>query len=66
MKKRLIATMLVACLAVTSLIGCGASASKSEETTTANVEVPAEPFGDTIKYDPSVEINQGNDITLEL
>ena len=64
MKKRLIATMLVACLAVTSMIGCGSS--KSEETTTTNVEVPAEPFGDAIKYDPTVEINEGKDITVEL
>lgn len=66
MKKRLIAAMLVACLAVTSLVGCGSSTNKSEETATTNVEVPAEPFGDTIKYDPTVEINEGNDITLEL
>lgn len=64
MKKRLIATMMVACLAVTGLAGCGSN--KSDEAATTNVEVPTEPFGDTIKYDPTVEINEGKDITVEL
>ena len=45
MKKRLIATMMVACLAVTGLAGCGSN--KSEETAKTNVEVPTESFGDT-------------------
>ena len=64
MKKRLIAAMMVACLAVTGLAGCGSN--KSEETATTNADVPTEPFGDTIKYDPTVEINEGKDITVEL
>lgn len=65
MKKRMIAAMMTAVLAMSSLAGCGAgkSANSSAE---ASVEVPTEPFGDTVKYDPSVEINDGKDISIEL
>lgn len=65
MKKRMIAAMMTAVLAMSSLAGCGAgkSANSSAE---ASVEVPTEPFGDTVKYDPSVEINDGKDISVEL
>lgn len=47
-------------LAVTGFAGCGGSTEKkSEEKETAKADAPTEPFGDTIKYDPSVEINDG-------
>ena len=67
MKRRIFAAMMAAALAVTGLAGCGGSTEqKNEEKETAKAEVPAEPFGDTIKYDPSVEINDGKDISVEL
>ena len=67
MKRRIWAAMMAAALAVTGLAGCGGSTEqKNEEKETAKAEVPAEPFGDTIKYDPSVEINDGKDISVEL
>lgn len=65
MKKRVIAAALAAMMAVTGLAGCGGSGTGKEEAK-KNIEVPTEPFGDTIKYDPSVEINGGKDITVEL
>ena len=64
MKKKLIARMLMRALAVAGVTGCGAGGTGNAGGTT--VEVPTEPFGDTIKYDPTVEINDGKDITLEL
>ena len=64
MKKKLVAMMLLAALAVSGLTGCGASG--TDNSSKAAVEVPTEPFGDTIKYDPTVEINGGKDITVEL
>lgn len=65
MMKKTVAIALATTLAVAGLAGCGAGAgeTKKEE---AKVEVPKEPFGDTIKYDPSVEINDGKDISVEL
>ena len=57
MKKKLVAMMLLAALAVSGLTGCGASG--TDNSSKAAVEVPTEPFGDTIKYDPTVEINGG-------
>lgn len=73
MKKRLFAAMMAASLAVTGLTGCGSSKTteeateaKAETTAEATTEAAAEPFGDTIKYDPSVAINDGKDITVEL
>lgn len=65
MRKRVIAAALAAMMAVTGLAGCGGSGTEKEEAK-KNIEVPTEPFGDTIKYDPSVEINGGKDITVEL
>lgn len=65
MRKRVIAAALAAMTAVTGLAGCGGSGTGKEEAK-KNIEVPTEPFGDTIKYDPSVEINGGKDITVEL
>lgn len=65
MRKRVIAAALAAMMAVTGLAGCGGSGTGKEEAK-KNIEVPTEPFGDTIKYDPSVEINGGKDIAVEL
>lgn len=65
MRKKVIAAALAAMMAVTGLAGCGGSGTGKEEAK-KNIEVPTEPFGDTIKYDPSVEINGGKDITVEL
>lgn len=67
MTKKSVALMMAAAMAVTGLTGC--SSDKKEETVETAAEtaaVAAEPFGDTIKYDPSVEINDGKDITVEL
>lgn len=65
MKRKITASLLAVTMAATVLVGCGGNG-----TSTANenktVDVPKEPFGDTIKYDPSVEINDGKDITVEL
>lgn len=68
MKKKMLAAMMAAALAVTGLAGCGGSTEKkeAEEKTEAKADVPKEPFGDTIKYDPTVEINDGKDISIEL
>lgn len=66
MKKRMIAAMMAATLAVTGLAGCGGSSDNKAADDTAKAEVPTEPFGDTIKYDPTVEINNGKDISVEL
>lgn len=65
MRKRVIVVALAAMMAVTGLAGCGGSGTGKKEAK-KNIEVPTEPFGDTIKYDPSVEINGGKDITVEL
>lgn len=65
MRKRVIVAALAAMMAVTGLAGCGGSGTGKEEAK-KNIEVPTEPFGDAIKYDPSVEINGGKDITVEL
>lgn len=65
MRKRVIVAALAAMMAVTGLAGCGGSGTGKKEAK-KNIEVPTEPFGDTIKYDPSVEINGGKDITVEL
>ncbi len=65
MRKRVIVAALAAMMAVTGLAGCGGSGTGKQEAK-KNIEVPTEPFGDTIKYDPSVEINGGKDITVEL
>lgn len=65
MRKRVIVAALAAMMAVTGLAGCGGSGTGKKEAK-KNIERPTEPFGDTIKYDPSVEINGGKDITVEL
>ena len=63
MKKKLIATVMAATMAVTALTGCGSSSSSSAK---KDIKVPTEPFGDTVKYDPSVEINDGKDISIDM
>lgn len=65
MKRKIIASLLAVTMAVTVLVGCGGSGT-SPANENKTVSVPKEPFGDTIQYDPSVEINDGKDITLEL
>lgn len=68
MKKCWIAAGLAAAMVVTSLTGCGSSdGKKAAENAAANaaVNVPTEPFGDTVKYDPSQPINDGKDISVE-
>ena len=73
MKKRLTAAVMAAAVAATALTGCGGgSASGGGSSSGGNggaapaAEAPTEPFGDTIKYDPNVAINDGKDITVEL
>ena len=67
MKRNILAAVMAVTLAVTGFAGCGGSTEKkAEEKETAKADVPTEPFGDTIKYDPSVEINDGKDISVEL
>ena len=49
MKKCWIAAGLAAAMMVTSLTGCGSSDGK-KAVESAAVNVPTEPFGDTVKY----------------
>lgn len=63
MKKRLLALTLIAAIAGAALTGCGGG---SEDKASSSVSVPTEIFGDTIKYDPSVPVNDGKDISIEL
>lgn len=63
MKKKLIALLMASAMAAGLLSGCGSGGSGEEE---KQIEVPTEPFGDTIKYDPAAEINGGEDIEIEL
>lgn len=64
MKKCWIAAGLAAAMMVTSLTGCGSSDGK-KAVESAAVNVPTEPLGDTVKYDPSQPINDGKDISVE-
>lgn len=72
MKKKVIAALMAAAMMVTALTGCGGKDDSNSGTGGSNdgsseqAETPKEPFGDTVKYDPSVEINEGKDITVEL
>lgn len=63
MKKKLIATVMAATMAVTALTGCGSSSASSAK---KDIKVPTKPFGNTVKYDPSVEINDGKDISIDM
>lgn len=67
MKKRFWAAITAAAMTAVSVAGCGGGSSTAGGAgNTPAAEVPTEPFGDTIKYDPSVAINDGKDITVEL
>lgn len=65
MRRKMLSVAMVAVLAITSLVGCGNGSSKADKEQ-VKIEAPKEVFGDTIQYDPSVEINDGKDVTLEL
>ncbi len=65
MKKRVIALAAAVSAAVTGLYGCGSGTGSSVAEETAAAEVPTEPFGDTIQYDPSEAVNNGESITIE-
>lgn len=71
MKKKVLAAIMAAAIAATALTGCGSGAAGStggsdSAAASASASAPTEPFGDTVKYDPSVAINDGKDITVEL
>lgn len=68
MKKKMIAILLAASMAVAALTGCGGSGGGSSQGggDAQTAEVPKEPFGATIKYDPSVPVNDGKDVSVEL
>ncbi|OON93926.1 MAG: sugar ABC transporter substrate-binding protein, partial [Candidatus Epulonipiscium fishelsonii] len=58
MKKRFLALTL----SMATLTACGGAEEKVPEVA---IEVPQEVFGSTIKYDPSLPINDGEDIELD-
>ena len=74
MKKRLTAAVMAAAVAATALTGCGGGGSASDGGASGGnggaaapaAEAPTEPFGDTVKYDPSAAINDGKDITVDV
>ncbi|MCI8950024.1 MAG: extracellular solute-binding protein [Lachnospiraceae bacterium] len=70
MKKKFMAAITAAAVAAAALAGCGSGSGSGSKASAdggaASAEAPTEPFGDTIKYDPSVAINDGKDITVEL
>ena len=73
MKKKVIAAFMAAAMMVTALTGCGGkddgnsgTGEGNSEGSDAQADAPKEPFGDTVKYDPGAEINEGKDITIEL
>lgn len=63
MKKRMMAAAMAAVLTAMSVTGCGSSSNQAAGETA--VAVPTEVFGDAVKYDPSVPINDGKNITVE-
>ncbi len=67
MKKRILAMLTATAVLATTMVGCSQSTSTSDATTetTAAVAAPSEPFGAAIQYDPSVPVNEGNDIDIE-
>lgn len=70
MKRRGISLLLCMSMIAGVVAGCGGTSetaeSKVPETTEKKAVVAkTEPFGDNIVYDPSVEINNGEDITIE-
>lgn len=70
MKQKLISTMIAITMIAGLLTGCGATTETGEAAqdtvqSSETVEAKIEPFGDTIVYDPSVAINNGEDISIE-
>lgn len=70
MKKKLISTMMAIAMTAGLLTGCGANTEIGEAApdtvqSGTTVEAKIEPFGDTIVYDPSVAVNNGEDISIE-
>lgn len=71
MKKKILSMILATSMAVGMLAGCGqkqdeANKGKDEiAQVSTTVEAKTEPFGDTIVYDPSVPINNGENIAVE-
>lgn len=63
MRKRFLALTMSALMAASTITGCSGGGDKAAN---KDVVAPTEPFGDTIVYDPSVEVNNGEDITIEL
>lgn len=63
MKKKIMSIAMVSALSITSLAGCSSESNKKEQT---KIDAPTEVFGDTIKYDPNVEVNNGEKVTIEL
>lgn len=63
MRKRFLALTMSALMAASTITGCSGDGDKAAN---KDVVAPTEPFGDTIVYDPSVEVNNGEDITIEL
>lgn len=63
MRKRFLALTMSALMAASTITGCSGGGDKAAN---KDVAAPTEPFGDTIVYDPSVEVNNGEDITIEL
>ena len=67
MKRRLMAVMSAAAVMAAALTGCGSQSQGGGQGGNGGAaNVPTEPFGDTIKYDPAVAINDGKDISIEL
>lgn len=66
MMKKFMAVMSAAAIATAALTGCGSGSQGGSGGSKEAANVPTEPFGDTIKYDPGVSVNDGKDISIEL
>lgn len=69
MKKKILSMILATTMIAGLMTGCGQkqgeTAKDEAAKTSAATEAKTEPFGDTIIYDPSVEINNGEKIDVE-
>lgn len=66
---KVMSLFLAAAVAASGLTACSgksAAISASGGDTKAAAEAPKEPFGSAIKYDPSLPVNDGKDISIEL
>ncbi|MFT4005608.1 MAG: extracellular solute-binding protein [Lacrimispora sp.] len=66
---KIMSLFLAAALAASGLTACSsksATGSAIGGDTKAVAEAPAEPFGSAIKYDPSLPVNDGKDVSIEL